>query len=238
MAYLRNRVHALSLSSKLSALALVGLLSLVATMSQARADYVLASGDVVRIEVYNVPDLQKDVTIDVDGYVAFGPLGLVDAKGLTLAELASHVRTSLTEQEILTGAQVTVGLISARPVYVGGDVTAPGAYPYRSGLTVRQAIALAGGSASRASAVSRTSLNSPERACPCRSRSCVRLPASPGPRPPSPEHQAFPSWRRPPPPAAFRPPPATKSCGSRPMRSGPTSTRRPSRRRTFSATWT
>lgn len=124
---------------------LAALISLALITSAARADYVLASGDVVHISVYNVPEMQTDVAVDIDGRVAFEPLGPVDAKGLSLTELADRVRRSLADREILNDAQVTVGLVAARPVYIGGDVTAPGAYPYRAGLTVRQAVALAGG---------------------------------------------------------------------------------------------
>lgn len=113
--------------------------------SAARADYLLSSGDLVNIVVYRLPELSREVTVDVDGRVAFPPLGLVDAKGLSVEALGERIRTALKDREILNDALVTVALVTARPVFISGDVAAPGAYPYRAGLTVRQAIALAGG---------------------------------------------------------------------------------------------
>ncbi|MBT6830122.1 MAG: polysaccharide export protein, partial [Rhodospirillaceae bacterium] len=50
-----------------------------------------------------------------------------------------------------------------RPFYIYGQVNKPGSYPYVSGMTVRQAIALAGGYTRRASeepvSITRTTLD-------------------------------------------------------------------------------
>jgi polysaccharide export outer membrane protein len=42
-------------------------------------------------------------------------------------------------------SDVTAIIVQYRPIYVNGDVSKPGEYPYRPFVTVRQAIALAGG---------------------------------------------------------------------------------------------
>lgn len=113
--------------------------------ASARADYDLASGDSLEIVVYGVPELSRNVTVGLDGTVAFPPLGLIDVTGLGPAEVAARLGQQLVEAEILDVPQVTVALTAARPVLVGGDVAMPGAYPYAANLTVRGAIALAGG---------------------------------------------------------------------------------------------
>src|SRR5262249_38734677 len=46
---------------------------------------------------------------------------------------------------VLTPDEILVSIAEYRPVYVNGDVAKPGPQPYRPGLTVRQAIASAGG---------------------------------------------------------------------------------------------
>src|SRR5262249_58275355 len=46
---------------------------------------------------------------------------------------------------ILAPNDVDIIIAEYRPVYLNGDVAKPGEQPYRPGLTVRQAIALAGG---------------------------------------------------------------------------------------------
>ena len=44
-----------------------------------------------------------------------------------------------------------MGIVQYRPFYIHGEVKKPGGYPYQPGMTVNQAIALAGGLTERAS---------------------------------------------------------------------------------------
>ena len=111
----------------------------------ARADYRLDVGDEVELIVFRIPELSRSAVVDVDGRIAIPPLGTVVAAGSTVDELSSRIRVGLVEQMDLDDAQVTVSLEAPRPVFVGGDVAEPGAHPYRSILTVRRALALAGG---------------------------------------------------------------------------------------------
>lgn len=111
----------------------------------AQAEYRLSSGDVIDVTIYRVPDLSRQLTVDVTGRIAFPPVGAIQADGATLDELGHKIRAALQDEAVLTDAQVTVGLVTARPVVVGGDVATPGTIPYQHGITVRRAIALAGG---------------------------------------------------------------------------------------------
>lgn len=127
----------------------VRLMWMIAALSlwvpQARADYTLSSGDVLEVLVYRMPDISRTATVDIDGRIAIPPLGLIDVRGRSAAEVSTEISQRLAEQRILDNPQVTVSVTAARPVIVSGDVATPGAHPYRAGLTVRQAIALAGG---------------------------------------------------------------------------------------------
>jgi hypothetical protein len=120
-------------------------LALGVTAEAAHAEYALSSGDMIEITVFRVPELSRQVTVDVDGRIALPPLGLVQVRGHTLEEVSATIERLLGERDLQPDAQVTVGLTSARPIFVGGDVVTPGSFPYQPELSVRRAIALAGG---------------------------------------------------------------------------------------------
>jgi polysaccharide biosynthesis/export protein VpsN len=48
-------------------------------------------------------------------------------------------------QDVLVNPNVSVSIVKYRDFYIGGEVKKSGAYPYQPGLTVKQAITLAGG---------------------------------------------------------------------------------------------
>ncbi len=108
-------------------------------------EYRLSEGDEIEVSVFRVPELDQTAVLDVDGRVAVPPLGPVEAAGATVDELAARIRDGLIEDLSLGDVQVTVALVAASPIFVGGDVASPGAYPSVGHLTVRRAVALAGG---------------------------------------------------------------------------------------------
>jgi len=59
--------------------------------------------------------------------------------------------TTQLKSQYLRNPKVTVDVVSYRPFYVLGEVQKPGEYPFRSGLNVLSAIAIAGGATYRAS---------------------------------------------------------------------------------------
>jgi polysaccharide biosynthesis/export protein len=133
---------------------------------RAQAEYILAPGDAVEVGVVGVPDLRHRASIDVDGRASFPLLGSIQAAGLTVAELGKRIKSQLStkafraretdsrgrslathDNDVVTISpeEVTVEVAEYRPVYLNGDVAKPGEQTYRPGMTVRQAIALAGG---------------------------------------------------------------------------------------------
>jgi len=64
-----------------------------------------------------------------------------------------QLEAALTEKlkgSYLRDPKVTVDVVTFRPFYVLGEVQKPGEYPFRSGLNVLSAIAIAGGGTYRA----------------------------------------------------------------------------------------
>jgi polysaccharide export outer membrane protein len=111
--------------------------------------YQLAGGDKIRIDVFGHPDVSGEFEVDGDGSITFPLLGKVAAAGRSVNELKDHIATQLDEN-YLVDPRVSVDVLNYRPFYILGEVEKPGSYPYQSAMTVRQAVALAGGFTRRA----------------------------------------------------------------------------------------
>lgn len=134
------------------------LLVLFASPLTASPEYRLNQGDVIEFSVIAAPELKHRAAISLDGTVSLPLLGEIKAAGLSIAELRAEVfRTAPTKilrrrtpdgreyPIVISPEEITLEIVEYRPVYVNGDVSKPGSLPYRPGLNVRQAVALAGG---------------------------------------------------------------------------------------------
>jgi polysaccharide biosynthesis/export protein VpsN len=106
--------------------------------------YRLGIGDRVRVSVFGEPDLSLDGDVDATGNMSYPLLGSVPAAKKTAAELANTIAKGLAGG-YLVNPDVRVTIVQYRPIYVTGQVTRAGAYPYSAGLTVEKALTLAGG---------------------------------------------------------------------------------------------
>jgi len=125
----------------------------------AEAEYKLAPGDVLSLYIAGIPELSKQkLVVDFSGNVTLPLAGSVKAAGYTLTELLSTVRAELANrvvsvrtvnsgqrQTALLPDEITLAISEYRPVYIKGDVARPSEVAFRPGMTVRQAIAVAGG---------------------------------------------------------------------------------------------
>lgn len=124
----------------------------------ARSEYVLSPGDVVSIATIGSDDLKQSAMVDADGSVTLPLVGKIKAAGRTIEELRARVVAILSTKVlrrltsdgreypvVLSGTQLSLTISQYTPVYVTGDVAKPGSQTFRPGLTVRQAVALAGG---------------------------------------------------------------------------------------------
>lgn len=106
--------------------------------------YRIGVGDLLQIEVYDEPDLTREVRVLTDGYISFPLLGSIKAERHTVKELEKLITAMLAEKYIRS-PQVTVFVKEFSNVYVFGEVKAPGSFPIYGRMTVFEAITLAGG---------------------------------------------------------------------------------------------
>lgn len=114
------------------------------------AAYTLGVGDEIMVKVYGEQDLSMGVILAESGSFNYPFLGEIKAQGLTVAELEQLITGGL-KGPYLRDPEVTVSIKEFRPFYLNGEVERPGGYPYRPGLTLEQAISVAGGLTERAS---------------------------------------------------------------------------------------
>ncbi len=114
------------------------------------SNYRLGAGDIISIAVYDEKELSLDkVKLSDAGSISYPMLGEIKVKGLTVSELQQKVTAGL-KGSYLINPKVTVSVDQYRDVFVNGQVNKPGNYPYQPGLTVRQAVSIAGGFKDRA----------------------------------------------------------------------------------------
>ena len=131
---------------------------LLAMAPRAWAEYTISPGDIVALTVTGFADLNTKSLVDADGKIVLPLVGAVSVSGLSLAEATAKVQAALPSKDLdhrledgrtvpvfISPSKISLTMAEYRPIYVSGDVAKPGEIPYRPGLTVRQAAALAGG---------------------------------------------------------------------------------------------
>lgn len=114
-------------------------------LAEGNSTYRLASGDVIRINVFGEQDLSiEEIRLTDAGSFSYPFIGEVQSKGKTAAEL-EQLLTSRLKGDYLVDPRVSVSVLKYREFYISGEVKEPGGYPYQPGLTLRRAIALSGG---------------------------------------------------------------------------------------------
>lgn len=111
--------------------------------------YRLGSGDKVRVNVFGQSDLDGEYVVDGAGYVQLPLIGQVKAVGRTVDEFQKEVTAKFSEG-YLVNPNISVEVINYRPFYIIGEVKTPGQYAYVNGMTILNAVALAGGFTDRA----------------------------------------------------------------------------------------
>jgi len=104
-------------------------------------------GDVFKMEIVGEKELPQEYQVASDGTVDLPYLERLKVKGLEPQEIARLVRQQLMARKILTDPSVVVSVkeYASKKVTILGQVQKPGSFPYAQGLTLVQAISLAGG---------------------------------------------------------------------------------------------
>jgi polysaccharide export outer membrane protein len=124
----------------------------------AKAEVHLDAGDTLEITVAGIPELKQRVMIQPDGRISFPLLGTIPIAGLSPSEARAKIQTGLATKVFRTVGpdgrennividpdQVIATVAEFRPVFVNGDISKPGEQKWRPSMTVREAVALAGG---------------------------------------------------------------------------------------------
>jgi protein involved in polysaccharide export with SLBB domain len=109
------------------------------------AGYLIQQGDQLGIEFYLNSEFNDNVTVDPEGKIALRLVGQLHAAGQTPEQLVSAIDKAYQNELRNPGAVVHVHNMPGRQIYVQGEVSKPGAFPLQPGMTVVQAVALAGG---------------------------------------------------------------------------------------------
>jgi polysaccharide export outer membrane protein len=111
--------------------------------------YILGPSDRVRLKVYGEQDISGEYEIDTNGYISVPLAGRVKAAGSNTRQLERAVAAALS-RGLLKDPRVNAEVATYRPFFILGEVKKAGEYPYKSGLTVLDAVASAGGYTYRA----------------------------------------------------------------------------------------
>jgi polysaccharide biosynthesis/export protein VpsN len=111
--------------------------------------YRLGPGDQIIITVFGEDDLSMNFRLNDTGKLNYPFLGELTVKGLTVAELEQLITRGL-KGPYLVNPDVTVSIGEYRPIFVHGEVKKPGSFAFQPGMTLEQAIAMAGGFTDRA----------------------------------------------------------------------------------------
>jgi len=112
-------------------------------------EYRIGPGDKLNIIVFGQPDLSGEFVVDGSGRISLPLLGQLVARERTITELQAQITVAL-DRDFLVNPRVSIEVVNYRPFFILGQVNRPGSYPYIEGMTVRMAVALAGGFTRRA----------------------------------------------------------------------------------------
>lgn len=111
--------------------------------------YTADAGDKLRITVFGQTDLTNTYAVAKSGYIAFPLVGAVQARGRTTNEIEHDIAKKLSNG-FLRNPDVSVEVDQYRPFFIMGEVGNGGQYRYVPGMTIQNAVAIAGGFSARA----------------------------------------------------------------------------------------
>lgn len=111
--------------------------------------YKLRSGDVIRVTVFDEPDLSVSQKLDPNGVVIIPLLGRTELSGISLRDAETKIEQLFISEEYLIRPQVSVAIenYAEQVFYIFGEVNRPGAKSFpegRQSLDILEAITLGG----------------------------------------------------------------------------------------------
>lgn len=107
--------------------------------------YEIGARDVIRVEVWRVPEFTGTHVVRPDGRITLPLIGDLQAGGLTPARLAAQIKQALGDLYENPDVTIPVLQVNSKMYTVAGLVLRPGAYPMPTPIRVFDALNLAGG---------------------------------------------------------------------------------------------
>ncbi len=127
---------------------LAGLNGQTQAVGQDLSNYVLQPRDVIRVEIFQEPDVGREVRLAADGTVSLPLIGEIKVAGMTVRD-ARTLMTDLYNRDFFVEPQLSILVLeyTQRRLQVLGQVNSPGlvVIPPEEGMTLSQAIAAARG---------------------------------------------------------------------------------------------
>ena len=120
----------------------------LANAQAAAPEYRLGAGDVVRITVYQSPDLSLETRIGENGTISYPLLGSVRLGGMGVSQAEQAIADGLRRGNFLKQPQVSMLVVQVRgsQVSVLGQVNRPGRFPVETAdMRLSDLLAMAGG---------------------------------------------------------------------------------------------
>ena len=109
--------------------------------TESRGDYRIGPEDVLEIDVFQVDDLKRTVTVSANGFISFPLLGQVKVAGRTAHQLETELAGQLDRYVVNPQVTVSVKEYRAQRIAVMGAVEKPPGVPgYRSEIPARHAV--------------------------------------------------------------------------------------------------
>lgn len=111
--------------------------------------YKVGAGDRLTVRVAGEAELSSEYVVDGSGNISMPYIQTVQIAGMTAPEIENHLSAKL-RNGYLRNPTVSVQVTTLRPFYIMGEVQTGGSFSYQPGVTVQNAIAIAGGYGPRA----------------------------------------------------------------------------------------
>lgn len=124
------------------------IMAAAAYAQQRQPEYQLAAGDIIRITVFQNPDLTIETRVTENGTISYPLVGTVRVGGLSIPAAEKTIAGALKSGGFLQSPQVNIALLQNRgnQVSVLGHVLRPGRFPLETvNIRLTEMIATAGG---------------------------------------------------------------------------------------------
>lgn len=108
-------------------------------------DYLIGPEDVLRVYVWNHPELSLSVPVRIDGKISLPLINDVMAQGITPMELKETITGKLSKYIEQPTVSIIIEAINSQKIVIVGQVNAPGVYKVGSLMTLMEAISKGGG---------------------------------------------------------------------------------------------